>query len=93
MPSAVRRLAGEELAARNEAKRLLRVMNISTVHDRWRRAEREALRAAYAEKYRLLFGVEPDKHDEFRAALERVAGGGGQPVADLEGILNGSFNR
>lgn len=89
----MRRLGPEELAARNAAKRLLRVMEVSTVHERWRSATREALRAAYAEKYRLLFGVAPDKHEEFRAALERIADGGGQSLADVQALLSSHLNR
>jgi hypothetical protein len=64
-------------------------MDAATVHERWTRAQRESLRASYAEKYRLLFGVEPEQHTEFRAALERVAAGGGQAVTDVQDILNG----
>lgn len=88
-----RRLGPEGIAARNEAKRLLRVMDVSTVHERWRSATREELRSAYADKYRLLFGVAPDKHEEFRAALDRIADGGGQSVADVQELLQSRLNR
>ena len=48
----------------------------------------EYLRSVFAEKYRTVVGVHPDRRDEFRDALLRVQDGGGMPVADLIEVLN-----
>jgi hypothetical protein len=41
------------------------------------------LKARFAERYRELIGVHPDRRDELREAMERVRDGGGAEVADV----------
>ncbi len=41
------------------------------------------LRRDFAERYRTLIGVSPERRDTFRAGLERIRDVGGMPIADL----------
>jgi hypothetical protein len=41
------------------------------------------IRQQFADRYRALIGVFPERREEFRNALGRVEAGGGMPVADL----------
>lgn len=47
----------------------------------------DLLRPGFAERYRELVGVTPEKRHELKAALERICDGGGGDVRDVLGLL------
>jgi hypothetical protein len=85
------RPSADQLVEQGKAKRILaRLDQFGHLAESWQHEPSQLLRQGFADRYRRLFGVSPASHAEFRAALERVRGGGGMPVADVIDVLNGT---
>lgn len=79
----VRRTPASYRAA-SQARVKLAELNRHEQVARWCEQETSAmLRQQFAQSYRELVGVDPAQRHELRAALERVAQGGGMPVDDV----------